>query len=488
MRFINRVFIYLTLKLSIMKRIFCILFVTGLLVSGIKAQVTENFNTRNGVAISQLKGYLQNHCWALPDVDITRSNVDNHGWVVPGAAITANQRTGIYTPSLDVPEHIDISFNWQFDQAIEKGSRRWVKVYLTDPNNIIVTRLDSFECSAVTPQSLYTYKRSFTGILPGIYKVYLNYQGTGGNARIAIDQLVVSAVFHYAEGCNTSPIAENDNIIGLPNHTASGLVTANDRDADQDRFNAYLINNSPDGKVELHGDGSFTFTPNPDFTGHSTTFTYKVCDNGYGRLCSQDATVKLSFPDEKVSLSDFAGLYNDGGEVILKWATGFEFNSNRFEIERSIDGRKWHTAGTVKAQGTSTVKNIYAFNDEVGRNTALKKDLYYRLKQVDNEGKVALSRLLVVRVYNTQMVKMVSVTPNPAKNDISVTAQLNASSYVAMKILNADGAIVMNKTSKADAGANNFIMEGSRNLLPGAYTLDVMVNSKERMMVKLIKE
>jgi flagellar hook assembly protein FlgD len=93
-----------------------------------------------------------------------------------------------------------------------------------------------------------------------------------------------------------------------------------------------------------------------------------------------------------------------------------------------------------------------------------------------------------VRVYNTPGVKMMSVTPNPAKKDISVTTQLNESSYVAMKILNASGAIVMNKTSKADAGASNFIMEGSSNLLPGAYTLDVTVNSKERMMVKLIKE
>jgi hypothetical protein len=32
------------------------------------------------------------------------------------------------------------------------------------------------------------------------------------------------------------------------------------------------------------------------------------------------------------------------------------------------------------------------------------------------------------------------------------------------------------------------MIEGSHNLLPGAYTLDVTVNSKERMMVKLIKE
>jgi len=470
-----------------MKRILCLQIVASLLVTGINAQVAENFNTRKGVALNQIKGYLQNHCWMLPDFDVAGFNTENDGWLVAGSAVSANQRTGIYTPVLDVTDNINISFNWQFNLAFEKGTRRWLKLYLTDANNIISTQLDSFECTPVAQTST-NYNKTFLHLQPGIYKVYLNYQGKGGATRIAIDQLNVSAPLHYTEGCNTSPVAENDNIIGLPNHTATGLVTLNDRDADNDRFNAYLITNSPDGKVTMRGDGSFTFTPNPDFTGHSTSFSYKVCDNGYGRLCSQDAIVKVNFPDESVSLNDFAGLYNDGGQVLLKWATGYEFNSNRFEIERSIDGRKWQTAGTVKAQGTSTTRKVYSFYDEVGKNTALKKDLYYRLKQVDDAGKVATSRLLVVRVYNTQTVKMLSVTPNPAKNDISVTTQLNISSYVAMKILNAEGAIVMNKLSKAEAGSNSFIMEGSSHLLPGAYTLDVTVNSKERMMVKLIKE
>jgi stage V sporulation protein SpoVS len=134
------------------------------------------------------------------------------------------------------------------------------------------------------------------------------------------------------------------------------------------------------------------------------------------------------------------------------------------------------------------VKNGYDFTDVVGKNAAHKKDLYYRLKQIDEQGNVSLSRLLVVRVYNTRALKMVSVTPNPAKNDIAVTTQLNETSFVAMKITNADGAIVMNKALKADAGARSFLMEGSSNLQPGMYTLDVTVNSKERMMVKLIKE
>jgi hypothetical protein len=181
-----------------MKRILCLLIVAGLLVSGTNAQVTENFDSRNGVALTQLKGYLQSHCWTLPDLDITRASSETNGWVVPGGVITPNQRTGIYTPVLDVADQINISFNWQFDLAFEKGTRRWVKVFLTDPNNIVVNRLDSFECPNVA-RSSYNYNRTFMHLQPGIYKIYVNYQGTGGTSRIAIDQLIVSAPLHYTE-------------------------------------------------------------------------------------------------------------------------------------------------------------------------------------------------------------------------------------------------------------------------------------------------
>jgi stage V sporulation protein SpoVS len=460
-----------------------------LVVQTASSQVIENFNTRNNIALTKLKGYLQNHCWTISGFDISRSGPEENGSLISGTETMMTEHSGIYTPVLDVPDHMDISFTWQFNQPIQQGARRWLKIFLTDGNNTIVTRLDSFECSGITASTSYTYKKSFTGIHAGIYKVFLNYQGTGGNAAIAIDQLAISAPLHYVDGCNSSPVAVNDQINGLPNRTAWGLVTSNDSDADRDGVKAYLLTNSPDGQVTLQADGNFTFTPRPGFSGNSTSFVYKLCDNGWGtRLCSENATVKIHFPSEPVSLNDLAGLYNDGGQVSINWVTNYELNSNRFEIERSIDGRKWQTAGTVKAQGTSIVKRKYEFIDEVGRNKALKKDLYYRLKQIDDSGKEMVSRLLVVRVYNTPVVKMVSVTPNPAKNDIAVTTQLNQSSFVAMKILNADGAIVMNKALKANAGANSFIMEGSSHLQPGLYMLDVTVNSKERMMVKLIKE
>jgi hypothetical protein len=464
--------------------------VPGMLaVQSLCAQVTENFHPRNGVAIAHLKGYLQNQCWTFSGFDIARNGFNNAN-ETKGVLISGQltPRTGLYTPVLDVPQQLTFSFSYQFNQAIENGASRWVNIYLTDANNGIVQKLDSIVFSGIEAGRLYHYNRSFTSLRAGAYKVFINLQGQGGNTRMAIHQVYFSAPLHYANGCNTQPVAKNDVISGLPNHMASGRVTANDEDADRDALTAYLVNNSPDGNVTLQPDGSFTFTPHPGFKGKSTSFTYRVCDDGSGKLCSPDAKVTLHFPSELASLSDLKGLYANNGRVALSWATPYELNSNRFEIERSLDGKKWQTAGKVKAQGTSTTKQVYEFTDLVGKNAAHKKDLYYRLKQIDENGNVALSRLLVVRVYNTRALKMVSVTPNPAQNDIAVTTQLNETSYVAMRITNADGAIVMNKAMKAGAGANSFIMEGSSHLQPGNYTLDVTVNSKERMMVKLIKE
>jgi intein-encoded DNA endonuclease-like protein len=160
----------------------------------------------------------------------------------------------------------------------------------------------------------------------------------------------------------------------------------------------------------------------------------------------------------------------------------------RFEIERSFDGNEWKKVGTMKAQGVSSGRKPYSFTDDAGRNTAIKKDLYYRLKQIDLDNRSAYSRILIVRVYNTQSTKMISVTPNPAKNDISVNVQLNENSFIVMKVISTNGTEVMKKSLRASAGSNSYILEGTSKLQRGLYVLEVIVNSKERMVVKLMKE
>lgn len=458
------------------------------------AQTNEDFNARPEAALTEVKGYLQDQCWYFNDFDINSANwnpgIEGDGAMVsaPGASTTAS--SGIYSPIVSVPGYITISFSYKFNKTLVSNQRRWIKIYLVNYENEIQSELDNLEFTSVSTTTTYTYNKSFSAG-SGPYKVFISYTGEGGSTRVAIDQLHLSASRQYANGCNTPPVAVNDIVAGNANRTASGSICQNDYDVNGDLYDCYIVTNSPHGTVTLNYDKTFSFTPNPGFTGSSTSFTYQLCDYGYGPLCSNQATVTINFPTQgflPVSLIDFSGIYRDNGLVELNWVSTFEQNSAQFIIERSYTGIEWETAGSVKAQGISTVRKAYRFTDEVGRNTANRKDIYYRLKMVDLDGKTAISRILVVRVYNTRSTKMISVSPNPAKNDIVANVQLNKASMVVVKVLNQQGAEVMRKSLKLQEGSNSIQMEGTSKLSPGMYVLEVIVNSNERLIVKLIKE
>ena len=174
--------------------------------------------------------------------------------------------------------------------------RRWIKIYATNADDKSLFLLDSLELTGSSNQTIYQYRKSFTTIPTGQYELYINYQGIGGEERIAIDQLVISATPHYASTCNTAPIAGKDKFTGTAFYTATRNVLSNDYDANKETLTAYLINDSQDGRVDLAKDGSFTFTPRPGFVGSSTRFAYKVCDNGYPALCSMTTMATIHFP------------------------------------------------------------------------------------------------------------------------------------------------------------------------------------------------
>jgi hypothetical protein len=457
------------------------------------AQTWENFNSRPSVTLNQVKGHLQNHCWTLTGFDVN-VNSWHAGIEGDGTLVSQNNPSPSYffTPVLTVTGAVTLSFSYKFNDFIRDGDRRWMTIYLADANNNLLLFIDSVEFLNIKKTKTYTYSEGLE--LPeGPYKLYFGYNGIGGSTAIGIDELKISESLYYSEGCNSSPIAVNDNITGAANRSASGVVIVNDSDPNGDLFSAYLMTPSPHGNVIMNPNGSFSFSPNAGFNGSSTSFTYKICDNGLGVLCSNDATVTINFPTNNtrilpMSLTDFNGLYRNEGKVELNWVTNFEQNVARFEVERSFDGIAWQKVGALKAQGVSAVKKSYSFTDEAGRNTAIKRDLYYRLKQIDADSRSAYSRILIVRVYNTHSIKMISVTPNPAVNDIAVNIQLNEGSFIVMKVVSSNGVEVIKKSLKANAGANSYTLEGTRNLQRGMYLLEVIINSKERMVVKLMKE
>ncbi len=92
-----------------------------------------------------------------------------------------------------------------------------------------------------------------------------------------------------------------------------------------------------------------------------------------------------------VELIDFDA-YADGCEVNIEWATASEINNDYFLIERSADGHRFETIGKVYGSGTSSEIIDYSFVDQ---NPSTSN--FYRLKQVDFDGKYEYSEILQVK-------------------------------------------------------------------------------------------
>ncbi len=84
----------------------------------------------------------------------------------------------------------------------------------------------------------------------------------------------------------------------------------------------------------------------------------------------------------------------DNKIVLLDWKTATESNSSHFEVERSSNGYQFEKIGQVTAAGNSNAVTSYVFTDRL----PVKGMNYYRLKQVDLDGKFSYSETRKVEI------------------------------------------------------------------------------------------
>lgn len=80
-----------------------------------------------------------------------------------------------------------------------------------------------------------------------------------------------------ASGSNAPPVANNDGATGDEDTVIAGSVLGNDTDANGDALTASLVSGPAHGQLVLNANGSFTYTPDPDFNG-TDSFTYRASD------------------------------------------------------------------------------------------------------------------------------------------------------------------------------------------------------------------
>jgi hypothetical protein len=161
----------------------------------------------------------------------------------------------------------------------------------------------------------------------------------------------------------------------------------------------------------------------------------------YGEVEDYLVTIAAPLP---VKLISFAATAQENA-VRLNWATASELHSERFDVERSADGKTFERIGTVAAQGTSTRRVDYEFLDTKALAKAATR--YYRLRQVDTDGTAEYSP---VRSVQTTGITHLELYPNPAHRALSVTG---AAAGAAVEIFDALGRTILTAPANADGQA-----------------------------------
>lgn len=105
----------------------------------------------------------------------------------------------------------------------------------------------------------------------------------------------------------------------------------------------------------------------------------------------------------------------DGGNVSLQWNLLTEYDNLGFYIESSLDGFAFSPHSFVSSEGNSTLPKTYYYTNQLSNNS--QSVIYYRLKQVDNDGKFTYSNTISVRI-NQRMSS--TIYPNPVKGHLTI--------------------------------------------------------------------
>jgi hypothetical protein len=176
--------------------------------------------------------------------------------------------------------------------------------------------------------------------------------------------------------------------------------------------------------------------------------------------------------------------------VRLDWTTVSESNNYGFDIERRSAAEGWKKIGFVKGHGTTQTAHAYFFLDEKPETGTL----YYRLKQIDLDGRVSFSQEVAIDIQLPQTLALEQNYPNPFNPGTDISFQLPASTQqrVSLVVYNLLGQKIITLVDKQlDAGTHHIFWDGrderGLNVVSGAYLYRLQMGEQilTRKMIKM---
>lgn len=239
-----------------------------------------------------------------------------------------------------------------------------------------------------------------------------------------------------------------------------------------------------DDTIKVNGDTSTTLSP----MAYNTTYYWSVVPLN-GALSASDCPVYSFTTAERtlpVSLSSFYGQQNNSINELF-WTTQTEQNNKGFDLQKSSDGNNFRSIAfiaTKAVDGNSTATLNYSFTD----NKPLPGNNYYRLNQLDKDGRSSVSKVVLLKNGNTSGLVLTDVYPNPASSKITVSISAGSSERISIIITDMAGKTVMQQTGELIQGDNKIPVNISR-LSAGSYLVKAICsNGCETTVTKFVRQ
>jgi hypothetical protein len=162
-----------------------------------------------------------------------------------------------------------------------------------------------------------------------------------------------------------------------------------------------------------------------------------------------------------ITLSTFYAKQLNNADVVLQWRTEQEINSEKFEIEKSINGQQFTYLSTIPASGFSSTIKDYKTIDK--NPTSNGEYIYYRLKLIDKDGTFKYSDFSKVLLStNETIIKNIATIHNESNNIFQVNILSPYTQSLKINWINSNGQIIFTENKKLAKGSNTFQLQSNK--------------------------
>jgi len=172
---------------------------------------------------------------------------------------------------------------------------------------------------------------------------------------------------------------------------------------------------------------------------------------------------------------------NIGQHVKLDWATGQEENNAYFDVERSYDGTHFTALGQVPGAGSIAETQYYQYVDK----HVSRKQLYYRIRQVDFNGEATYSKIVEVK-REERIDHTIAIYPVPASDELHVVIPEQSHTEYTCTVYDKIGNQVLQSLLQTE-GRQNVETLDIKQLNPGVYIIQIK-NAYTHYAAKFVKK